>query len=588
MQYEDILDAAIYAYKALSRLAAELDSNTLILHDAGSTVPCALQVLYPNQPTDIVLASDIPNLFLQSSRTALEAKTLEFCLLHLSAFKSTKYTKADVCSILGLEVCDDSFLTTVTADNLEQLVHELIAENSAKLEEYLSFANSCILSNLHRVVDTAILDHRCSRILYIGSYPELPWSRFLDGAPVAFEVAKSISTLEHQLLKLVFHSPRDPIPVFYSETGSFYCKPVDADADRSATLTDTLMNETTTLMFSNEVPEPSQSIEAVIEKLLKYAESTSYNKLSSGCYKNMRLVNSRLEEETGEYTESPSELDLVLDIADKEKLPIELCEPYKVVELCKPVVGLGHSGLTLALACIGISDGVVNARIRELSALDFVSEIVALVEAGATIIPDAKLTVLTTPVKSYAEAVNLLAANSHSEYFLMHDCSDPFSEEELANLMKEAARNPLADAVAGSLLCLQDVQLQNQAWNATEELYSTLYARRYLNLSSIVLKTRVFQYVQLDTRLAYNSQYEFLFRLVLSGADCVAAPSCRLLHSYELGAGKHASDKHNYGKYVEYVEQKHQPVANFVSQIKEQYLEYVRKISEIRNEAKTS
>ncbi len=570
-----------YIFCLIKKNIQNITKDTVILVDSDVALKCVIDNIYTSLIVDELPISSIINLFLQKDLNVFQIELEKLIKYFIDSFPNSVYFESNIFELLGLQPDEETF--EISIKNYKETINNIVQNNKDQLLEYIDFAKSSFNKVLNKIINENIKENKNIDILYIGTY-DLDWKNIFNGLPVNFS-SVNLDENQKKLLKLSLSKIKGGIQVFFSETNKIKFLQSDMQCDTNCSkLTDKILNLIVSCFFKQHIVDYSNieyNVEELYNELLPLYENTDYNLLNS-CYKNMNLNINKLQEKgssTGEYNDSISNDDIVINILNKEKLPKDFCKPYIIEDLLEPKIT--KNKLVIGMVCINKSIESINNKIKTLINDKNISKIFVLIDGKISqqIFTNDKVLVINNSSKNYSEALNeILLQVKNYDYLMFHDCDDPYIVDTNI-LLKSIKEKQDADVFCLQLKCIGDLNILNQNFSHLNDLYNCLLARRYFNLSSFVFKTRIFDYIQFDKNITYNAQYEFLFRLILSGADFETIQNIVVLHYYEFNTGKHVLDKENYNIYIDYVEKKHKQVFEYIKLCQDKYFEYIEKLS---------
>lgn len=548
-------NAASYTYKTLRKLLKSYaeDVNTMLLVDNRLLCLTARDSLPETSiPIEYMVHSDYIVAYLANTVGGFLERLEPLLELSLLEYPHYAYVMKDLHDSLGIPYGEDEkgLLEPITLENYKTALQQLVESNRRTIEKYMLFVQDRYKARAQRLV-ARILESGKTHVVYLGSYGELVRDVFEAEKGIALDIVDFGE--DTRLFQMLFMDTKEGPEIFF-DTGN---RPIRAVSDarhyESADLLDApFVNYVAGLGLGVQpLKTDIQDSAELYRRLLPYYEHTDYNFLSSAT-KNLLLDTKNLAEDgeaAGDYTNTIPDSMLV----DSMLLPEDVIASY----VPKLEHKIHKDNVIVGISTYGISEQDLLEKIAFLQAEPAVTDIII---AGEPImLEDASKVAYVALGKNYPATLNNIARKAVEIGGFLHylDGSDPVMRSFYKDVSFELARDRDVDIWTLRTFCIKDLHLMHPPVVACEQLASLLEANIYLSASALVVSTSVLQTILFDEELEFNSQYEFLFRAVLHGANVEPTVNITVWHEYEFGKGKHLRDKTNYTRYIDAVKVKH-------------------------------
>lgn len=547
-------NAASYTYNTLRKLLKSYveDANTILLVDNRLLCLAARDSLPETSiPIEYIVHSDYIVAYLANTIGGFQERLEPLLELSLLEYPHYAYVVKDLHDSLGIPYGDKEkeLLEPITLENYKSVLQQLVESNRRIVEKYMLFVQDRYKARAQRLV-AHILESGKTHVVYLGSYGELVRDVFEAEEGIALDIIDFGE--DTRLFQMLFMDTKEGPEIFFDTEN----RPIHAVSDarhyQSADLLDVpYVNYITGLGLGiYPLKTDIQDSAELYRRLLPYYEHTDYNFLSSAT-KNLLFDTKNLAEEgaeAGEYADTIPDSTL----ADSMLLPEDVIASY----VPKLEQKIHKDNVIVGISTYGVSEQDLLEKISFLQAEPAVTDIII---AGEPMVDNASKVNYVPLGKNFPATLNNIARKAVEIGGFLHylDGSDPVPRNFYKDVSLELARDRDVDIWTLRTFCIKDLHLMHPPVIACEQLASLLEANIYLSASALVVSTGVLQYVLFDEELEFNSQYEFLFRAVLHGANVEPTVNITVWHEYEFGKGKHLRDKTNYTRYIDAVKVKH-------------------------------
>ena len=586
---ENILErTAGYVYHKLVEYLKDIDtSKTALVVDAAGHLGSLIPVVKPGIAMELASSSDVIEAWLSNTDQELADRLISLQALSMEEYPHQIFTAQDIYDLLNLPempVAPTTFLPSIEA--YKSALSAILQANQSTVIAYRNFIKATRNALALRVV-SALVARGFHKLVYFGAYPS--WISIPEARELIDISCIPIAPEDLKLMQLAYTDIKGGTPVFYDEYGHIIWKNGDMAANSKAQdSVFAMVNLAVDPSNIYRLPEtPNASAQELYRELLARFELTNYN-FTTTAVKNIRF-NTRALDETvnvGDYSLEHAHADqAAINIANYSTLPEAITDEYSRLPEATPADTVC---LAVGISAYNIPAAVLSSRLAELEN-DTAVDVVLVAHNEEVILQAYSKARAVSPQKAgYAATVNaiaLAALQLNASHFIMNDCTDTVTPSFFAHVRAAVVGFPGADVVSFKSTCVGDLRLVAEPLDPCRELFSVLYATSYVNLAAMVFKPYVFQTVAMDEDLKYNAQYEFLFRLVLAGADFETSTKADLFHTYSFGQGKHMQDKLHYEDYRSYIKSKHAAAIAFAEALKVSYDETIARNKALQHDA---